>query len=199
TPRGGCSCPPPSRRSCSGCSPTSAPSTPPAPTRRTSSPCSNGFRCWRRTTSSPARSAASAGPSGSRPRPSAGPTRPTDGLRLYRELHHEFRAAGGPVLDPQRPARGLDQAPADGEPEPRALADLLGRRERLEEPIPDLGRDPRAVVLDLEAHPVLTAPRGAERDPAAGARHRVGRVEQEVEQHLDDALARERHPREIRG
>ena len=52
-----------------------------------------------------------------------------------------------------------DDPPADVQAEAGALADALGGEERLEDPVPDLGRDAGPGVADLDQHAVPVASR----------------------------------------
>ena len=91
----------------------------------------------------------------------------------------------------------LDDAVDGGKTEPRALTELLGRKERLEDLLHDLGRHTGAGVLDLDLHVVGGRHAGiaqpgrfglghiarADGDRAAIG-HRVARIDHEVHHHL---------------
>ena len=64
------------------------------------------------------------------------------------KAHGEDSAALCRTLGPELAAVLLDDLVADGEPEPGALADGLGREERVEDTADDVGRDARAGVGD---------------------------------------------------
>src|ERR1043166_6881511 len=99
-----------------------------------------------------------------------------------REMKLEGRAAPRSGVDGDAPAVSAHDALADREPEPHAFF-LLGRKERAE----DVGQrrfgnaDPG--VGDGDHHGIRAVARGADRHLAA-AGHRLGGVEQEIDQHL---------------
>jgi hypothetical protein len=81
----------------------------------------------------------------------------------------------------------FDYSVRDREPEPAALADILGREERLEDVGQDVGRDSRAVIRDRDPREVRfgtavitwrrgSAARDIDGDPAVCAR-RLQRVD----------------------
>ena len=79
----------------------------------------------------------------------------------------------------------------DRESQARALADLLCREERIENPASDVDRHAGAVVADLERHGVLLGVMpGADDQRAApvGGEHRLFGVDHQVEQHLLDLV-----------
>jgi len=98
------------------------------------------------------------------------------------------------------PARRVDDALRDGEPEPRAA--VLGGHERHEEVREHALRDAGPGVLDPELHPALELAVGlrarllerAHRQVAA-ALHRLRRVLAEVDQHLAQPLGVDPHAR----
>src|ERR1041384_2599962 len=99
-----------------------------------------------------------------------------------REMKLEGRAASRSGVDGDAPAVRAHDALADREPEPHAFF-LLGCKERAE----DVGQrrfgnaDPG--VGDGDHHGIRAVARGADRHLAA-AGHRLGGVEQEIDQHL---------------
>src|SRR5262249_11150466 len=69
----------------------------------------------------------------------------------------EDRERGAPALlgiDIDEATGLLDDAVHGRQPEPGALADLLGREERLEDLFPDVGGNARAGIRDLDPHVV---------------------------------------------
>src|SRR5215212_155607 len=74
-----------------------------------------------------------------------------------RQREPEGRAALGARLGPDPAAVGLDDAPADGQPDAAALVAVLAVQavERAEDPVRLLRRDPDAAVLDRHAHAML--------------------------------------------
>ena len=118
-----------------------------------------------------------------------------------REVDLEGRAETGLGVDLHVPAGLGDDAVDRREPEAGAVAGLLGGEERLEDVLETVRRDPRAGVRDGQAHVALGRDQvlarvvlvevqraGLERDRAAG-RHRVARVDGEVDDHLLDLRA----------
>src|SRR6185295_1717376 len=90
-----------------------------------------------------------------------------DGQRLHRELDAEYRAAPRRLVLRENAAVSLDDALAEGEPEPGPLPNRLGREEGLEDPRPNLGRDTRTIVGDREDdHPALSVGTCRDGDPA---------------------------------
>src|SRR5437764_3088806 len=90
----------------------------------------------------------------------------------------EGRAALGTRLGPDAPAVGLDDAPADRQPDAAALVAILAVQavERPEDPLCLLRCDPDPLVLDRHAHPVLALRLGAhahDRRHAVAELHRV--------------------------
>src|SRR6187551_3585173 len=78
-----------------------------------------------------------------------------------REREHEARTSRGAGLAPQSSLHGFRQPPCRvqpdaGPPRGRRLTACI----RLEDPFPPLGRDPRAVVLDVDVHDPLDDPPG---------------------------------------
>ena len=116
------------------------------------------------------------------------------GLGL-RQIDRERRAAAFFGFDLDAAAGLLDEAEHHAEPETRALADLLGREERIEDAFEDRLRNPRAGIGDLDLD-IVAGIAGADRDGFADAehhiarrqrqpapiRHRVAGVDREVEQ-----------------
>ena len=85
----------------------------------------------------------------------------------------------------------LDDGVGDGQPEARALADLLRREERVEDLALGLLGHARPVVADLERDGValFVVPRPDDQGAAAVRRHhRLFGVDHEVEQHLLDLV-----------
>ena len=81
----------------------------------------------------------------------------------------------------------LDDGVSLGQPESGALADRLGGEERIEDPAPDVLRDARAVVVELQgdhAQGVVVPASDDERPAAVGGEHRVLGVDDQVQQHL---------------
>ena len=111
--------------------------------------------------------------------------------RDHGQLDAEFRPAPRLALDRDRPAVLLDDPLAEREAESRPLPARLRREEGLEDPRPDLGRNPRPGVADLEPHPVpLAVEPCRDREPARrrhGA-HRVLGIHDEVHQHLVESV-----------
>src|SRR6266511_1294942 len=93
------------------------------------------------------------------------------------------------------PAVPIDDAVNDREPEPRALADVLGGEERIEDPRQHVGRDAGTVVAhgDLD---LAVAPRGDNLDRAArlALADRLGGVRDQVHEHLIQLAAEATHP-----
>src|SRR5580698_4308443 len=114
---------------------------------------------------------------------------------VFRAAGRQRDAEGGPFAeaaqDLDAAAVSIDDAMDDGQAEPRALADVLGREERIEDPGDDLGRDPRSVVrygdLDILGPRGRGQPNGATAGPLADG---LGGVGDKVHEDLID-LARE--------
>ena len=75
------------------------------------------------------------------------------------QLEVEDRAAGGRAAIADAAAERVDDAVADRQAEAGALADRLGREERLEQLGLVVGRNARAGVLDLEDDAVVLVAR----------------------------------------
>src|SRR3954464_8327844 len=100
----------------------------------------------------------------------------------------------GTAVEGDRAAMALlDDAPAGVEAETGAGPDLLGGEERVEDPVPILLRDARAVVADVDLHAVAVAAR-ADRD-RAGLPERLDRVVEDVLPHLVELGAAPGGPR----
>src|SRR5437870_12884767 len=93
---------------------------------------------------------ASRGP-GARHRPAArSRRRATLSRTAQRDRDREGGASAGRVLRPDLAPVLLHDLVADGQPQPGALADRLGRVERIEDAAEALGRDARAGVADRD-------------------------------------------------
>ena len=89
----------------------------------------------------------------------------------------------------------------DGQPEPRALADLLRREERIEDFRLQLLRYPGTVVVDLEDDRLaLQVVPAADDESAAAVRreHRLLGVDDEIQQHLLNLVRIGEHLRQPR-
>src|SRR5262252_5741487 len=83
---------------------------------------------------------------------------------------------------------------ADGEAEPSAV--VLGGKERVENPLDGVRRQPRAVVAHHEPHRIAVYQRRTDSDPRRASRLRaecLDAVAQEVENHLLDLTGVRRH------
>ena len=156
----------------------------------------------RRTSSISARTASSSSHSSSvSVAAEARPRAVLDGLvgalvRRRRQQDGERRAQPGVGDDLDAPA-GLRDDPVHGrEPQPRAEADVLGRVERLEDPLQHVGLDSRAGVADGQPH-VLAGGAGLDRERAAVG-HRVAGVDRQVDHDLLELRAVGQHRRQIR-
>ena len=91
-------------------------------------------------------------------------------------------------LDLDRPAHGLGQAPADGQPEPGPAVGPRGRgillQEGLEEPFHAVGRNARAAVGDGEAQSVLLALAAGHLQQHLTPVGELDRVAEEIDQDL---------------
>src|SRR5262245_23868139 len=96
--------------------------------------------------------------------------------------HEERRPAAIPTLEPDLAAVGLDDALADREPEPGALA--LRGEEGVEQPRLHVRRDAGALVLDLDLAPARAGSRRDAYDPAG--RHRFRRIVEKIQDDLLD-------------
>ena len=113
--------------------------------------------------------------------------------RRQRDL--EGGALARVALDEDRAPVLLHDPVRDRQPEPGALADALGGEERVVDAPDVLAADPVAGVAHLDHHGVVVGMR-AQRQPAA-ARHRVARVQDQVEEHLLDAVLVAAHRRHV--
>ncbi len=90
----------------------------------------------------------------------------------------------------------LDDAVGDGQAQPGALADVLGREERVEDAVADRGRHARTVVLETEVDRFARHSR-FEHDRSRGLQRtdRLLGVVQQVQDHLLDLVEVEAGPR----
>src|SRR5215510_4013224 len=75
-----------------------------------------------------------------------------------------------------------------GERQAQAVAALLRREERIEQPRQELAGDPHAVVLDRDLDPIALAARAQDHAASAFDRDRVGGVAHQVDQALPDLV-----------
>ena len=119
------------------------------------------------------------------------------GRNVARNENAEGRALAELRIHVDETAGLLDDAVDGREPEPGALADILGGVEGVENLVDDLRRDAGAGVLDLdqhifaERHPLVLERRAllgadirrAQRELAA-VRHGIARIDREIDDHL---------------
>ena len=106
------------------------------------------------------------------------------------------------ALDLQRALVLLDDPPADGQPQPRPLALLLGGEERLEHRGQVFGGMPTPVSATSMHHgrrrrPAVAGPDPGDQPPAVG--HGVGGVGEQVQEHLPQVLPVGVDGRHVRG
>src|SRR5262245_34523725 len=103
--------------------------------------------------------------------------------RGARQLDDESRALRDARVETDAPTDGFDETATNGETEPGALADFLGRDERLEQPVDHFRIDPGSVVLDRKTHAEVRALGG---DAHVSSRtHRVRGVQNEIQHDLN--------------
>src|SRR3990172_7065545 len=131
------------------------------------------------------------------------------------EAEDDTAATGGPVLGPDVPLVGLNDAFTDGQPEPgargAAAAPTLGAPEAFEDALELFGRDANALILDGDDHRAARHTGGrnqagligageAGADTNAGAGRAVlERIVDEVVEHLLDAGGIDQNRRDARG
>src|SRR4029453_6388785 len=108
-----------------------------------------------------------------------------DGTGTSWKLHDEGRAPAHLALDLDRAAVALHDAEAHREPETGPAHVRLGRKERLENPVDILRRDPPSPIDHPHLHHVAARGR-ADGEGAAAVFHDVDSVINEVEEHLLD-------------
>ena len=100
-----------------------------------------------------------------------------------RQREREARALADGAVAGDRAAVLLHDAVGDRQAEAGALADLLGREERIVDARQLLGRNARARCRRSRRRPSAPSARGHDRQPAALG-HRVARVQEQVQEHL---------------
>ena len=114
-------------------------------------------------------------------------------------VEREARALADGAVAGDRAAVLLHDAVGDRQAEAGALADLLRREERIVDPRELFGRNPGAGVGDFDRRADRALRLRDDREPAA-LRHRVARVQEQVQEHLLelvlDALHDDRRARE---
>src|SRR5262249_53161901 len=118
------------------------------------------------------------------------------GRRHERQHQLELGADAHGGIHGDLPAVLLDDLVGDRQAEPRALADRLGREERIEDLGQDIGRYALAVVLDFHRDVLVALAVRGERDRALLGLDRLRRVVDQVEQylvHLRGRAGDERH------
>src|SRR5262245_18036587 len=132
------------------------------------------------------------------PRPSSPVTTylPMRAIGSHRQEYGEAGVAGL-RLDLELAAVLLDDLVADGEPEPGALAHVLGGEERIEDARQHVGGNAMAVVGDVDRHAAIVAQRGTDADLAARLGRRLRRVHQQVGDHLVDLRRRAGDARDV--
>ena len=120
---------------------------------------------------------------------------------IDRQIEREARAAPRRAVDEDASAVGTHDLVREVQAEAGALADVLGREERIEDVVADLGRDAAAGVTDHQPH--APAPRvqlGADRQPVLGGPlHGVAGVDDQVQQYLCELAGRADDRRQVFG
>ncbi|HEY3540965.1 MAG TPA: hypothetical protein VGK79_00355 [Gaiellaceae bacterium] len=108
-------------------------------------------------------------------------------VRIERQANRESRALAGRARDMDRPAELRDDAVDGRQPEPCALADLLRREERVEDPGLRRLVHADAGVGDDQLDRAALDVHGDREDAAPG--HRVARIHREIEENLLELAA----------